>query len=324
MTDRFYLRRVSFWVTHKSLNYIAHMRKTMLRVIAVSLLLVSTGLSAKAQDCQPTHENVKYGPYERNVMDVWLAKSHKPTPVLVSIHGGGFGKGNKTVSPQLLRRCLDSNISVAAITYRFSSQAIAPAQFHDSARAIQFIRHNAKAWSLDTERVAATGNSAGAGISLWLAFHDDLADPKSEDVVLRESSRLTCVSVLNGQTSYDPRFIRDLMPDSDTYKHVRLAQLFAVDLDKLDDLSNEKYQLFELVSPINHVTKDDPPCQLLYASNFDAPIKNQSVGIHHPKFGQVLKDRMDKLGVECQLKIRARSADGDEATFAFIKKHFGL
>ena len=82
-------------------------------------------------------------------MDVWLAKSDTPTPVLVSIHGGGFGKGDKSVSPELLRRCLDSGVSVAAITYRFSNQAIAPAQFHDSARAIQFLRHKAKEWNLD-------------------------------------------------------------------------------------------------------------------------------------------------------------------------------
>ncbi|MBC7819812.1 MAG: alpha/beta hydrolase [Planctomycetaceae bacterium] len=257
-------------------------------------------------------------------MDVWLAKSGTPAPVLVSIHGGGFGKGDKRVSPELLRRCLDSNISVVAITYRFSNQAIAPAQFHDAARAIQFIRHHAKEWNLDSKRVAATGSSAGAGLSLWLGFHDDLADPKSDDPVLRESSRLTCMSVFNGQTSYDPRFIRDLLPGSDTYKHERLAQLFAVDLNKLDDLPKEKYELFELVSPINHVTKDDPPAQLLYSYNFDAPLKNQSVGIHHPKFGQVLKERMDKHGVECQLKARVRPADGDELTFGFIKQHFGL
>lgn len=300
------------------------MTQTMSRVVAFSLLLVFTALTARAQDGSPTHENVKYGPYERNVMDVWLARSDKPTPVLVSIHGGGFAKGDKRVSPELLRRCLDSGISVVAITYRFSNQAIAPAQFLDSARAIQFIRHKAKEWNLDVKRVAATGSSAGAGISLWLGFHDDLADPDSEDLVLRESSRLTCMSVFNGQTSYDPRFIRDLLPGTDTYKHERLAQLFAVDLDTLDDLPKEKYQLFELVSPINHVTNDDPPVQLLYAYNFDAPIKNQSVGIHYPKFGQVLKEHMDKLGVECELKARVRPADGDELTLGFIKKHFGL
>jgi len=134
------------------------------------------------------------------VMDVWLAKSDKPTPVLVSIHGGGFRGGNKSVSGALLKQCLDSGISVVAITYRFSNEAIAPAQFLDSARAIQFIRHNAKEWNLDTTRIAATGGSAGAGISLWLGFHDDLADPDSDDPVLRELTRLTCMMVNGGQT----------------------------------------------------------------------------------------------------------------------------
>jgi acetyl esterase/lipase len=255
---------------------------------------------------------------------VWLSTSDKPTPVLVSIHGGGFGRGEKRVSSELLRGCLEANISVAAITYRFSSQAIAPAQFHDAARAIQFIRHNARQWNLDPTRVAATGNSAGAGLSLWLGFHDDLANPRSEDPVLRESSRLSCASVFNAQTSYDPRVIRELLPKSDTWKYPRLAQLFAVDLDKLDELPKAKYELFELASPINHVTKDDPPVQLLYSYNFEAPVKDRSVGIHHPKFGQLLKERMDKLGIDCELKARVQVADGDALTLGFIKKQFGL
>jgi hypothetical protein len=90
---------------------------------------------------RPTHPDVKYGPHRRNVMDVWLAQSDKPTPVLVSIHGGGFRGGNKSVSGGILKGCLDSGISVVAITYRLTDEAIAPAQFLDSARAIQFIRH---------------------------------------------------------------------------------------------------------------------------------------------------------------------------------------
>lgn len=292
----------------------------MIRVPACLSLIVLSGLTAQAQDVRPTHANVNYGPHERNVMDAWLVESDSPAPVLVSIHGGGFGKGDKRVSPGLLRRCLDSQIAVVAITYRYSSQSIAPAQFEDAARAVQFIRHQAKEWNVDSQRMAATGSSAGAGLALWLGFHDDLANPDSSDPVLRESSRLTCMSVFNGQTSYDPRFIRDLLPGSDTYKHERLSQLFAVDLDKLDDLPKEKLELFEEVSPINHVTKDDPPAQLLYAYNLDAPVKNQGVGIHHARFGEVLKKRMDGLELECELKTRVRSAEVDELTFEFIKK----
>jgi len=36
-----------------------------------------------------------------------------------------------------------------AITYRLSGEAKAPAQFHDAARAIQFIRSEDKEWNLD-------------------------------------------------------------------------------------------------------------------------------------------------------------------------------
>lgn len=50
----------------------------MKQALAFSILLLLSG-TAIAQDRRPTHENVKYGPHARNVMDVWLAKSDKPT-----------------------------------------------------------------------------------------------------------------------------------------------------------------------------------------------------------------------------------------------------
>ncbi len=138
---------------------------------------------ARGPRIKPTEANVKYGPHERNVLDFWKSESDKPTPVLVSIHGGGFRGGNKSVASSLLQQCLDEGISVVAITYRFSQHAIAPASFTDSARAIQFVRSKAKEWNLDPERFASTGGSAGAGISLWLGFHDDMADPNNDDPV---------------------------------------------------------------------------------------------------------------------------------------------
>lgn len=274
----------------------------------------------------PTHRDVKYGPHDRNVMDVWLAESDEPTPVLVSIHGGGFRGGNKSVRGDLLSQCLESGISVAAITYRLSDQAIAPAQFLDSAGAVQFIRHQAKEWNLDPTRMAATGGSAGAGISLWLGFHEDLADPDNVDPVLRQSTRLTCMSVSGGQTSYDPRFIRDLFPGTDTFQHSALAQLFDVDLGRLDDLPDEKYELFEEVSPINHLTKDDPPAQLTYGGSLDTKVTNQSIGIHHAKFGEVLKKKMDALGIRCDVYAGADVIGGGTkiSTIDFVKEAFGM
>ena len=56
----------------------------------------------------------------------------------------------------------------------------------DGARAIQFLRHHADKYHLNKNRFACFGGSAGGCMSMWLAFHDDLADPKNPDPVLRK------------------------------------------------------------------------------------------------------------------------------------------
>ena len=42
---------------------------------------------------KPTHSDIVYGSHQRNRLDLWLAKSGKPMPLLVCIHGGGFAGG---------------------------------------------------------------------------------------------------------------------------------------------------------------------------------------------------------------------------------------
>ncbi|MFO0946949.1 MAG: alpha/beta hydrolase [Planctomycetota bacterium] len=161
----------------------------------------------KNADLPPTRENVKYGPHERNAFDIWLAPSKEPTPLLVFIHGGGFINGDKGSirGKKVIRECLSRGVSFASINYRFRTQAPIQEILRDAARSIQYLRSHAKEWNIDPTRIAAFGGSAGAGTSLWLAVHDDLADPNADDPVLRESSRLTAAGLLNGQASYDLR-----------------------------------------------------------------------------------------------------------------------
>ena len=247
----------------------------------------------------PTFANVRYGPHERNVLDFWQAKSDRPTPVVVSIHGGGFRRLNKSVRNEILEACLANGISVAAISYRYSTQAIAPAPFLDSARAVQFLRSKAKEWHIAKERFGGTGGSAGAGMVLWLGFHDDLADPDNSDPVLRESSRLSCMAVINSQTSYDPRFIKAMFPpNAPLPAEDALNDLFG--MKSMADSENappEKIRLFEEMSPLHHLTTDDGPVLMVYPLKMDAP-----PDIHHPLFGVRLKEKMDALNIPCEVQ----------------------
>ena len=47
--------------------------------------------------------------------------------------------------------------------------------------------HNAGQWGIDPERIALYGDSAGAGMSVWIGLQDDMADPDNTDPVLRKA-----------------------------------------------------------------------------------------------------------------------------------------
>jgi BD-FAE len=305
---------------------------TWLLALAALLVLadLSTGQEAKAKQKRkgetkppPSMANVPYGPHERNVMDVWLAKADQTTPLLVFIHGGGFRGGSKeAVQPYLLNGCLANGISVIAINYRLSPEVHFPAHYMDCARAIQFARSKAKEWNLDPKRVASSGGSAGAGTSLWLGFHDDLADPKSDDPVLRESTRLSCMVVFGAQSTYDPRVIKTLVGGR-AHEHPALPGFFGLTEGELD--SEKAHQRYEGASAINYLTKDDPPVYAFYNEARKLPENPQpGQGIHSINFGTYLKEKMDPLGIECIVRHEDENPDLPSETIAFLKKHLRL
>ena len=267
--------------------------------------------------------NVAYGEHERNVLDLWLAKSEQPAPLMIYIHGGGFRGGDKrTLNPQVLSRCLDAGISVAAINYRLTNVAPFPAAHHDSARAVQFLRAHAAEWNLDKARFAATGGSAGGGISLWLAFHDDLADQDSDDPIARESTRLQCVAVNGAQSSYDPRFFRELgLPRLE--QHAFFYPFYGITPDEID--SPEAHKLYDEAAAITHLTADDQVPVLMEYGIGDVPIDDSTslgVIVHHPKLGLALQKQMDELGLQCIVTYKDQPESLPRASAVeFLQKH---
>jgi acetyl esterase/lipase len=272
-----------------------------LSVFTCFSLILAVVLAQETQDKpKPDLVNEKYGSNERNVFDLWKAKSDKPAPLVIFIHGGGFRNGSKEGIPApLIHKCLEAGISVASINYRLTDVAPYPAQMLDSARAVQYLRLKAKEFNLDAKRFAAMGGSAGAGISLWLAFHNDLANKKAEDPVLRESTRMICALGINAQCSYDPRWIKKHIGGR-AHETPALQLLFRVKPEELE--SDKSAKLYEDASPLNHLTKDDPPVRLIYTGN-DEPSDKPGEGIHSRKFGEILKAEMEKIGLLCELSV---------------------
>ncbi|MBT8044213.1 MAG: alpha/beta hydrolase [Verrucomicrobiae bacterium] len=252
---------------------------------------------------QPTLTAVRYGKHERHILDFWKAKSDKPTPLVFVIHGGGWVSGSKERLNRFAdaRALLYSGISVVAINYRLMkhSQKVSPpvkAPLHDAARALQFVRSKAKEWNVDKSRIGAAGGSAGACSSLWLAYHDDLADPDSNDPVARESTRLFCAAVTGPQTTLDPKQMVEWIPNSRYGSHAFGKKNFArflADRDKILPWIAE-------YSPYALVSKDDPPVYMIF-NNAPAIGKKQKDPTHSANFGVKLQQHCHQLGLKCEL-----------------------
>jgi acetyl esterase/lipase len=264
----------------------------------------------------PTVADYVYGKdSERQKFDFWQAKSDTPTPVVLLIHGGGWRAGDKTgYNASMIQPFLDKGISVAAINYRFIDQAMkqkveppVKACLYDAARALQTIRSKAKEWNLDPSRVGATGGSAGACTSLWLAFHDDLADPKSDDPIARESTRLTCAAVNGAQTSLDPKELREWMPNAIYAGHAfgfaAPGRSRAEEFELLLPNREKVLPWIKEYSPIELISSDDPPVFLDYPNQKVPPVVGQKEKdpTHSAIYGVKLVERLQPLGVEAVL-----------------------
>lgn len=285
--------------------------------------------AAIAQAAAPTQANVSYGPHERHVLDFYQARSEKSAPVLVYIHGGGFVAGNKnSFPPAILRGALEAGVSCAAIHYRFvdGEKIIFPAPQLDGAREVQFIRSRAKEWNLDPKRVACFGGSAGAGISMWIAFHDDLKKPESPDPVERESTRILAVGTFGGQGTYDPIKIRDLVGGR-AWEHPSLLKVYGLKTtEEALNPSPAVRKLYDDSAAITHLTRDDPPLFMVYSEPDIVPPPDSRPGqfIHHPNFGKQLKARMDELKIENHYAHTSEGrGDLNRMMLEFFLKHLG-
>ena len=254
---------------------------------------------------QPTLSEVKYGDHPRHVIDFWKAESDEPTPLVFVIHGGGWQGGSKERVHRFadVNALLEAGISVAACNYRYVKQAaelgIEPpvkAPLHDAARALQFVRSKSKEWNLDKQRIGAAGGSAGACSSLWIAFHDDLAKPDSDDPIERESTRLWCAAVTGAQTTLDPQQMKDWTPNSRYGGHAFGFGNFAKFLAGRDGI----LPLIAEYSPYALVSSDDPGVYLTY-SRPPAIGEDQKDPTHTANFGVKLQEHCKANGVACEL-----------------------
>ncbi len=157
----------------------------------VQVKSLDAGLSALAQD-KPDGEikevrNLRYcegagADEKKHLLDLYLPKGDRKSPVIVWIHGGAWMHGDRAIYGMLGRRFAAQGIGFAAISYRLSPAVKHPEHVKDCARAFAWVHGHVVEHGGDPERLFVSGQSAGGHLSALLAldpkYLDDLKVPR--------------------------------------------------------------------------------------------------------------------------------------------------
>ena len=111
---------------------------------------------------------VQYGEISKTqTIDIYLPNSGKgPFPVILVVHGGAFMGGNTymrgDVGPAL--EGVNRGYAVVSVSYRLAGEATFPRAVNDVKAAIRFVKANAKKYSINPDKVALWGSSAGGNL----------------------------------------------------------------------------------------------------------------------------------------------------------------
>ena len=158
-----------------------------------------------------------------------------------------------------------------------------PDEIEDLKRAVRFVRYHAADYKIDPDRIGITGSSSGGHLSLMIATSDNVVNPKSKDPVDKVSSRVQAAAVF-----YPPTDFLNY-GKANTFSQVSQAGLAfmglagAFDFKVFSDSTRtyvsitdmeKKREIAKEISPITHVSSDDPPVLIIHGNkDFVVPMQ---------------------------------------------------
>jgi acetyl esterase/lipase len=277
-------------------------------MLLACLLAVSWASAARAGDGPPhkRQQDVIYGRKYGTAltMDVFRPTGKANGAAVVLVVSGGWFSSHAAINAGFAAEFTRRGYTVFAVVHGSQPKYTIPEILEDLHRAIRFIRHSAKTYGIDPERIGITGGSAGGHLSLMQGTAGKPGDPKAKDPVDRASSRVRAVGCFFPATDFlnwgaEGKLVLPHMPEvikpafAFHTRDPRTGGFVPVkDPEKVKAILRE-------VSPVTHVTKESAPALIIHGD------KDKLVPIQQ---GEVMVARLKEAGVAAELVVK-RGAD---------------
>lgn len=243
------------------------------RVLLTLAALTSLATPLVAQGPNYTRkEDVVYGRKWGTALtlDVFTPKANPNGAGVIFCVSGGWFSAKQAINPTFYRELLDRGYVVFAVVHGSQPKFSIPEVLEDMHRATRYIRHHAKEYGVDPNRLGISGGSAGGHLSLMQGTAGKAGDPKAADPVDRESSRVAAVGCF-----FPPTDFLNYGKEGETALGHGILENFKAPFDfkELDPktrtfvpITDEKRRLEigRQISPVYHVTRDSAPALIIH------------------------------------------------------------
>jgi acetyl esterase/lipase len=279
----------------------------MKRVLLTAFLALVAAPALRAADDAgySRKEDVIYGRKYGTAltMDVFTPKKANGAGIIFCVSGGWFSAHDNIAGaiPGYIKPLTERGYTVFAVVHGSNPRFTLPEILEDMHRSVRFIRHNAKDYGIDPNRIGITGGSAGGHLSLMQGCAGKDGNKGAPDPVDRESSKVQAVvafypptDFLNwGEKGKVMLGNHPIVPVKAVFDFIKLdpkTKAFVLITDE-----KEREEIGRQVSPITHVAKDNPPTLIVHGT------KDLLVPIQQ---AQIMAARQKEVGATAELIVK--------------------
>jgi len=245
------------------------MKNILANTVFFGLLVLA---SARAADEPSRTEDVIYGRKYGTAltMDVFTPTKGANGAAVIHVISGGWFSSHDHVSAGLAKMFTDRGYTVFSVVHGSQPKFTIPEVIEDMHRSIRFIRHNAKKYKIDPDRIGITGGSAGGHLSLMMGTSGNAGNPKAKDAVDRTSSRVQAVACFfpptdflnygeKGKIALGRGTLSGFRAPFDFHEFDNKSRSFVPITDEERILA-----IGRQISPVYHVSPDDAPTLIVH------------------------------------------------------------